>query len=167
MSEQTQESIAEKLAKLLNLVSPQENPTTATVKSINEDEGTCICVTTLRKENYKVRLVGSFNSDLLIIPKIKSQVIINFLDNMRTKCYVESYSEIDKIIFKNDSKIDIQIKNRDTYITLSPDKIKIKGMVEIEGDLNCTGEVTAMSETMPVLLSTHKQAGPAGPPVPG
>ena len=164
MSQETQEPIGEKLARLLKLVSPQESPTIATVVRVNEEKGSCTCTTSNQEEHTNVRLMGHFDSNLVIVPKIKSKIIINFLDNMRTRGYVSLYSEIDKIILKNDSEI--EITNRDLNIKLSSDKVKIKGKVEVEGDILVSGEVTAKSETMPVHLSTHKHAGPAGPPLP-
>ena len=163
MSLITQESIGEKIARLLEIVAPEYHSTIATVTSINQEEGSCICLTS-NKEEHKVRLMGSFDSPILIIPKINSTIIINFLDNIRTKGYVIGHSEIEKILLTGDSKIEIE--NHDINIKVSPEKVHIVGEVEIEGDIVCHGEITAKSESSPVNVSSHKQSGPAGPPVP-
>ena len=83
---------------------------------------------------------------------------------METRAYISSFSRIEKIILLNDAEILIQ--HSDLSIRLSSDKLKIMGSVEVEGNLDVTGEVKAMSKTQPVGLSTHKQSGPVGPPVP-
>lgn len=44
------------------------------------------------------------------------------------------------------------------------------GTLIVHGDIECTGEITAMSDTLPVKLSTHKHptsVGPSGAPTPG
>lgn len=62
-----------------------------------------------------------------------------------------------------------------TYIEISADgKIKLVSPTEVKitGNLKVSGEVTAMSETIPIALSTHTHSGvtpgggTSGPPVP-
>ncbi len=89
---------------------------------------------------------------------IENCVIVSSL-NQTNQALPDSFQEDGLLMGKG--KNYLQVKE-DSFVFRFGDQ---KTIIDSSG-IQTEGEVTAMSKTTPVKLSIHKQAGPAGPPVP-
>lgn len=60
----------------------------------------------------------------------------------------------------------IELKNKDSKVTLESSGITLDGNVKIKGTLEVDDEITAMNSTLKVKVSRHGHTSPAGPDIP-
>lgn len=82
---------------------------TGIVKNVDAESLTCDVEISDDVIIYDVRLSSLSNSDFAIIPKIESQVSINYLDNIIP--FVVSYSEVEQILMKTQTDSLLEIIN--------------------------------------------------------
>jgi hypothetical protein len=117
-----------------------------------------------------------------IKPMLGSLCIVMFLNNKPSQGYAISFSQIEKIKTKIDETLDIEISKEkailqfeSTKLELLPDKIKLTGDIEHDGDFITTGElkadkeISAMNATpsTKVTVSKHQHGGPTATPISG
>ena len=142
--------------------------TSATVMEIDKTANTCTCSPLDGSpEIYDVKLqsVENGTQGILIIPKLKSVVTIDFMD--MAAAHITATSDIDsyKISIGNNQllidKDNVQIKSNLSEISLSQDKIKIQ-----RNDIDLGTVLSQLLDAMSILTVTCTAPGtPSTPPV--